>query len=88
MGANARELENKIRTHAGPASKDASSTHVWGAGQTLGSETQASQPVNANPTEQLTSVANGVVAKFQAMDPGMKLLLGLVALYILYVFVF
>ncbi|KAL7007037.1 hypothetical protein EMMF5_003263 [Cystobasidiomycetes sp. EMM_F5] len=80
QGANARELENAIRTHAGPPSQNASSGHVWGAGQTLGDSTTPSQPVAAAPMESVL----GLVEKFNKLEPPIRVFGSLILVYLVY----
>ncbi|CAD6577930.1 MAG: hypothetical protein CYPHOPRED_000409 [Cyphobasidiales sp. Tagirdzhanova-0007] len=47
LGANASDLEDAIQKHAGPPSKDSSTTHNWGSGQTLGDSANPSIPILA-----------------------------------------
>jgi len=81
MGADARKLEAAIRSAAGPPSQDSSSSHSWGSGNTLGSSTTPSSTVTKNPTETARSVLNG----FSDLDNGMKTIVVLITLYVLYI---
>jgi len=82
MGADARKLEAAIREHAGAPSQNSSSGHVWGKGNTLGDGVVPSQSVSAP----LTDPANSLVQGVTNLDPTLRLLLIMVALYVAYLF--
>lgn len=60
-------------------------TQDWGSGQTLGSTTTSSQSVRAPVTQPAVQAGRDIVSTVQNLDPGMKLLLSLLAVYVLYV---
>lgn len=90
MGADPRKLESAIRNHAGAPSQSASpaATHNWGAGHTLGSSNEPSRDVPANPMEPVYGAFNTVSSAIKDADPGLKVIVGLLSLYFLYVVIF
>jgi len=57
----------------------------WGSGHTLGSSTEPSRPVAANPMEPVYGAFNTVKTAIVEADIGLKVIVGLLSIYFVYV---
>ncbi|KAK9894785.1 thioredoxin-like protein [Cystobasidium minutum MCA 4210] len=87
MGADPRKLEAAISKAAGPPSQSTSpsATHSWGQGHTLGSSSEPSRTVPANPLEPVYGALNTVSTAVKEADVGLKVIIGLLSVYFIYV---
>lgn len=60
-------------------------TTDWGPGHTLGSSSEPSRAVPANPMEPVYGVFNSVSGAVRDADVGLKVIVGLLGLYFVYV---
>ena len=59
----------------------------WGSGQTLGDASTPSVTVEAPFFAPALQSGREAIANLQSLDPGVKLILGLIVLYVIYAFV-
>lgn len=57
----------------------------WGAGHTLGSSTEPSRTIAANPLEPVYGAFNTVTTAIKDADVGLKVIVGLLGVYFVYV---